>query len=114
VVETSRGIECLPPLRMDFTTAPPCVMQKGTDWQIVPDLEDPLDLRRVAVKLFRDLGMRDYARIDVRAPQGLPVVLDVNSLPNLDRDRSYLPMAAEAGGWQYPQLLAAITHRVLG
>jgi len=41
------------------------------------------------------------------------VVLDVNSLPNIDRRRSYLPIAAEAAGWSYVRLIAAIIRRVL-
>jgi D-ala D-ala ligase C-terminus len=114
VVETPLGIECLPPLRLDCPVSSPCVLSKGADWKIIPDLRDALGLREVALKIFKDLGMRDYARIDLRAPQGDPVILDVNSLPNLDRSRSYLPIAAAAAGWQYAELLNAITRRVLG
>lgn len=114
LVETARGVECLPPLRLDCPASSPCVLTKGADWKIVPDFHDALGLREVALKIFKDLGMRDYARIDLRVPQGVPVILDVNSLPNLDRSRSYLPIAAAAAGWQYAELLNAITHRVLG
>lgn len=113
VVETPHGIECLPPLRLECGTLSPCVLNKSTGWEIVPDLPDALGLREVAINIFQDLGMRDYARIDLRAPRGEPVILDVNSLPNLDRSRSYLPMAAAAAGWQYSQLLGAVTRRVL-
>jgi D-alanine-D-alanine ligase len=59
-------------------------------------------------RIFSILGLRDYARIDFRVGSEYPVVLDVNTLPNLDPERSFLPIAARKAGLSYGKLIKAI------
>ena len=58
--------------------------------------------------------MRHYARIDLRVgPEG-PVVLDVNSLPNLHPERSFLPLAAARAGVGFAALIERLAASALG
>lgn len=110
IVELHGEPFAFPPLRIDFHDPAPSVMTGPQAWETVPEPEDRYGLAAVAARVFRDLGMRGYARIDVRVDRGEPVVLDVNSLPNLHRTRSYLPLAAQAAGWRYDDLVRAIAR----
>lgn len=111
VVGTEAGPVALPALRMESASAAAWVMTSGADWEIVVQQGDPYGVRELAIGIFEALGMRDVARIDMRIRDGIPIVLDVNSLPNLDPERSYLPMAAAAAGWTYDQLIEIICRR---
>ena len=68
----------------------------------------PPGLGRLAERVGEVLGLRDYYRIDVRMRGDTPVVLDVNGLPNLDPDASFLPMLAAFAGWTYQELVLAV------
>ncbi len=53
---------------------------------------------------FRAIGGRDYARVDVMVrADGVPSVLEVNTLPGMT-ETSLLPKAAAAAGLDYPAL----------
>jgi D-alanine-D-alanine ligase len=57
-----------------------------------------------ALGAFRAVGGRDYARVDVMVTAaGLPVVLEVNTLPGMT-GTSLLPKAAAAAGISYVEL----------
>lgn len=63
----------------------------------------------VALKSYRILGCRGYARIDLRfSLEGIPYVIDVNTLPGLHPRYSYLPRMAEECGLGYTGLIKAI------
>ena len=68
---------------------------------------DPATTRRIqeaALGAFKSVGGRDYARIDIMVrPDGLPVVLEVNTLPGMT-ETSLFPKAAAAAGMNYAQL----------
>jgi D-alanine-D-alanine ligase len=74
----------------------------------IPDL-----LRRsiehVALRAYRVLGCRDWARVDVRLDAaGAPNVVEVNPLPGIlpdPADNSCLPKAARAAGMSYDTLI---------
>ena len=56
-------------------------------------------LETVAVSAYRVLGLRDYARFDLRMLDDEPQILDVNVNPDLTADgRSAFVLAAQAAG----------------
>lgn len=67
--------------------------------------DDPVTARiqEAALGAFRAIGGRDYARVDVMVREGLPFVLEVNTLPGMT-ETSLLPKAAMAAGIDYPTL----------
>lgn len=61
-------------------------------------------IQRAALGAFKAVGGRDYARVDVMVrADGVPVVLEVNTLPGMT-ETSLLPKAAAAAGISYPEL----------
>jgi len=73
--------------------------------------QEPLALqaRGLALACYRELGLRDAARLDFRADAaGQLQFLEANPLPGLDPVRSDLPIMARLAGWSYPALLQAI------
>jgi len=78
---------------------------------IVPaELPPPL-LERVqalAFHAFRTLGLRDYARFDVRlTPAGTPFFLEANTTPSME-GREAFALSASWAGLDYPALLARL------
>ena len=49
--------------------------------RINKELEEKI--KKVAIKAFKALDLRDYARIDIRLRNNIPYVIEVNSLPGL-------------------------------
>jgi len=78
------------------------------DVRLLTDADQPTGLDALAESIGPMLGLDDYYRIDIRMRGDVPVVLDVNALPNLGLERSFLPMIAEAAGWSYGYLIRAI------
>lgn len=73
-----------------------------------------LSVEEVAFRAFQALGLRDYARCDIRLDEsGNPYVLEINSLPGLEPGYSDLPRAAEAANISYKELIARIIARCL-
>jgi D-alanine-D-alanine ligase len=65
-------------------------------------------IERAAVKAFRALRLRDYARVDIRlAADGTPYFLEVNANPFLD-PHAEVAMAARAKGLDYGELAERI------
>ena len=61
-------------------------------------------IQDAALRAFRAIGGRDYARVDVMVrADGSPVVLEVNTLPGMT-ETSLLPKAAAATGMNYAEL----------
>lgn len=70
-------------------------------------------VRRAALGAFRALGLRDYARIDLRVDAaGRVFVIDVNPNCDLAPDAGY-PKAAAAAGLTYVKLVHAIVALAL-
>lgn len=68
-------------------------------------LEEPISelCRTLAQKAYRALGMRDMARIDFILSDGIPYVLEANSIPGFT-SHSLLPKAAHTAGIDFPSL----------
>lgn len=66
------------------------------------------EIRATAEAAFKALGLRDYARIDMRVVDGKPYVIEVNSLPGLHREISDLVKMAKVIGIGYEDLILHI------
>jgi len=70
-------------------------------------------LRTLAVRAFRLLGCRDYARIDFRvSPAGKPYILEVNPNPALN-PHAGLSVTLEAAGWSHARFTVELVRRAL-
>ncbi len=80
-----------------------------------PALIDEADRQRVietAVKTYRTVGLCDFGRIDFRLYQGIPYIIDINEIPDLDPDSGY-PRSARAAGVSYIDMVARILDLAL-
>ena len=87
---------------------------KGKSDYIVPanhiskDLE--INICNNAMRIYKLIGCKHYARIDFRlSSDNKPYFLEVNTLPGFT-DTSLFPMAAEAAGISYKNLLLKIIN----
>jgi len=64
-------------------------------------------LRDVALRAYKLLECRDYARVDFRLRDGVPYILEVNANPDISPDAG-LARSARVGNLNYPQLIARI------
>lgn len=68
-----------------------------------PELEAAV--RDLALRAFRAVGARDYARVDLRVDrEGRPFILEVNPNPDVS-PAAGLARAARAAGWRYDDLV---------
>jgi D-alanine-D-alanine ligase len=84
-----------------------------TDFVCPADLspEQTARTQELAVAVYELLGCRGFARVDLMIEDGSgePLVLEVNAIPGLT-ETSLLPMAAEASGISFDELIARIIH----
>jgi D-alanine-D-alanine ligase len=85
-----------------------------TDY-VCPAELDPVEtdaVQAAAVATYKALGCRGFARADLILTDEGPQVLEVNAIPGLT-DTSLLPMAAEAAGLSFEQLVERIVELAL-
>jgi D-alanine-D-alanine ligase len=72
------------------------------------DPEKTEEIQQLALRAFRALGLKVYARVDVLLPDdGAATVLEANTIPGMT-EASLLPEAAAVAGISYPELCARI------
>jgi D-alanine-D-alanine ligase len=65
------------------------------------------EVQRISTKTYETLGCSGFARVDLMLGEDGPQVLEVNAIPGLT-DTSLFPMAAEAAGIDFTQLVERI------
>lgn len=63
-----------------------------------------------AIKAFNSLGLKDYGRVDIIYSNGIPYVLEINSLPGLKIGQSSLYRMAEETDFGYEGLVYEIVE----
>jgi D-alanine-D-alanine ligase len=80
-----------------------------TDYVCPADVpgDDTSQVQEIATATYEALGCSGFARVDLILGHSGPEVLEVNAIPGLT-DTSLLPMAAEAAGLSFEQLVERI------
>ena len=85
---------------------------KDFSWRI--DLNDSYALCPLAEQIFKKLGLEHYARMDFRISEhDGPICIDINPLPNLNSERSFLPVIASLSGINYENLIKILIDAVI-
>jgi D-alanine-D-alanine ligase len=71
------------------------------------------EVRGLAKRTYETLGASGFARVDLMLGDGGPQVLEVNAIPGLT-DTSLFPMAAEAAGIEFGELVSRIIELAFG
>jgi D-alanine-D-alanine ligase len=87
-----------------------------TDYFVPARLESGVaeEVARLAAKTYTLLGCRDVGRVDMVVDEtGVPYVLECNTSPGMT-ETSLLPMAAEAAGRSFEDVITQVTRSALG
>ncbi len=70
-------------------------------------------IKDIALRCFRIVGCRDYARVDFRlTKEGVPYVLEVNPNPDISDDAGFA-RSARAYGYSFPEIVGKIVEVAL-
>lgn len=67
-------------------------------------------IEATALKAYKALQLRDYSRVDIILKDGIPYVLEINSLPGLQKEKSALYRMAEEVNLGYEGLIFKIVE----
>ena len=90
--------------------------RRHIDYACPPDVGDEIiaEMQDAALKIFRILQCRDFARIDFRmSPEGRLNFIEINPIPGLAPGYSDYPMLAEFCGVSYDDLICSILSNAL-
>lgn len=126
VLGNGSNIEVLPIMEIGFENLPDgmakiysfevkAYLADKTTYRCPAELDRELKERieKTAINAYRALSILDYARIDMRVKNGVPYVLEVNSLPGLQKGFSDLPKMADVAGMGYEGLIFRIVDSAL-
>lgn len=86
-----------------------------TIYHIPADLnvEEKRLLESTAIKAYKALRLKDYGRVDIILKNGIPYVLEINSLPGLMKGKSALYRITETTGLGYENLVLKIVETTI-
>ncbi len=77
------------------------------------DPEVERSVRRIALRAYQVMEVRDYGRVDLRlTADGTPYALEVNPNPDISEDAGFA-RSGRTHGWTYSQMIAAIVDSAL-
>jgi D-alanine-D-alanine ligase len=90
--------------------------EKLVDYECPAKLDKAVlkDIEKYALKAFKVLDCRDFARVDFRiSGNGTPYFLEINPLAGLNPRSSDLIIMAKLAGWTYNELIGSILEAAL-
>jgi D-alanine-D-alanine ligase len=119
----NKSLDVLPILETDFRNLDTDVYDFEAKVRIGYTTEDtfpaqlnPGERKKVcqtAMNAYRALHCRDYARVDIRFKDGVPYVLEINTLPGLYVDYSAIPTMARVRGMPFETLIKEIYRHAM-
>jgi D-alanine-D-alanine ligase len=126
ILGNGRELKALPILEISFEKLPDNLAKfysfevkscygDQTVFKCPAPLDDSLraEIENTAKRAYKALGMRDYARVDIRLKGNTPYVLEINSLPGLQKDFSDITKMASACSLGYDGLIYKIINNAL-
>lgn len=121
IIGNGEDIKVLPILEIDFSKLPKGLnkiysfevkFNHGNDTIYhIPARIDEItrkNISKTAINAFKSLGLRDYARVDIRLKDGKVYVIEINSLPGLDKNNSDICKMAYSADMEYNELIKKI------
>lgn len=81
-------------------------------YHVPPNIDEESEalIKDSAIRAYQSLGIRDYARIDIRLRGNKAYVIEINSLSGLDKYHSDIIKMAKAYGIEYDELIKRIVN----
>jgi D-alanine-D-alanine ligase len=121
IIGNGEKIKVLPILEIDFSRLPEGLEKfysyrvkhlyaKETNYICPANISEKVkeEIEQYAIKVFKVLGLRDYARMDIRLKDDKPYFIEVNSMPQLVPVYSDITKMGEAAGYSYNEFILTI------
>lgn len=116
-------LEVLPIMEIDFSGLPSGMnkiysfeakfkFDEDIVYHVPPIIDEESEtlIKNSAISAYQSLGIRDYARIDIRLRDHKAYVIEINSLPGLDKFHSDIIKMAKVCGIEYDELIKRIVN----